>query len=180
MMTRIFLVTVCLFLSSCTCQKNENATTPETQTEAPVVAPDGSANSTATKDVEREEFPIADHLAEEDMQKAIALEKVSKFDLNIGKGMPYEKNKQVTIDFEAWLTEKTKFDSTIDRQTPLTFLSGASRIIKGLEDGIAGMRIGGERIIVVPAKYGYGRAGIDGKVPPNSVLIYHVKLLAVK
>ena len=74
----------------------------------------------------------------------------------------------------------SKFDSSLDRKEPFTFLLGAGRVIRGWDEGVAGMRVGGKRVLMIPPEYGYGRRGAGGVIPPNGSLVFEVELIGVR
>ena len=93
----------------------------------------------------------------------------------------------MTVHYTGWLFDEKaanqrgeKFDSSLDRGQPLTFLLGAGRVIRGWDEGVAGMRVGGKRVLMIPPEYGYGRKGAGGVIPPNGSLVFEVELLDVK
>ena len=90
----------------------------------------------------------------------------------------------VTVHYTGWLYEGgkkgKKFDSSVDRGQPLEFPVGQHRVIAGWDEGVATMRVGGKRTLVIPAKLGYGSRGAGGIIPPNATLIFDVELLGVK
>ena len=97
-----------------------------------------------------------------------------------GTGAVAESGKTVTVHYTGWLRDGTKFDSSHDRGTPLSFRLGARRVIAGWERGIAGMKVGGKRRLIIPPDLGYGARGAGGVIPPNAVLVFEVELLDVR
>lgn len=100
-------------------------------------------------------------------------------DLKIGKGAVAKPGQQVTVHYVGTLKNGTKFDSSRDHGSPFTFKLGAHKVIKGWDEGVANMRVGGKRKLIVPPDLAYGDQGV-GTIPPNSVLLFEVELLAVK
>lgn len=101
-------------------------------------------------------------------------------DLVVGKGATAKAGDQVTVDYTGWLMDGTKFDSSIDRHQPFPFTIGAGQVIEGWDKGVAGMKVGGTRQLIIPPSMGYGEQGAGGVIPPNATLKFKVKLLAVK
>ncbi len=101
-------------------------------------------------------------------------------DLVVGNGPLAESGSTVTVNYTGWLTDGTKFDSSVDRDQPFQFKLGAGQVIKGWDEGVAGMKIGGVRRLVIPPSLGYGAAGAGGVIPPNATLVFEVQLLAVQ
>jgi FKBP-type peptidyl-prolyl cis-trans isomerase len=99
-------------------------------------------------------------------------------DLKVGEGVESEFGDTVEVHYVGMLEDGKKFDSTRDRQQPMHFLLGAGQILQGLDMGVAGMKVKGQRKITVPPKFGYGAKGAGGGlVPPDATLIYEVELL---
>ena len=88
--------------------------------------------------------------------------------------------RSVTVHYTGWLTNGTKFDSSHDRVEPFTFRLGAGEVIKGWDEGVEGMKVGGKRKLTIPPKLGYGRFGSPPVIPGNATLVFEVELLKVK
>jgi peptidylprolyl isomerase len=86
----------------------------------------------------------------------------------------------VTVHYTGTLKDGTKFDSSVDRGQPFTFVIGVGQVIKGWDEGVAGMKIGGKRELIIPPQLGYGARAIPGVIPANSTLCFEVELLSVK
>ncbi|HMH53822.1 MAG TPA: FKBP-type peptidyl-prolyl cis-trans isomerase [Candidatus Acidoferrum sp.] len=95
-----------------------------------------------------------------------------------GTGATAKKGESVTVHYTGWLKSGEKFDSSHDRQQPFVFPLGAGQVIKGWDEGVAGMRVGGKRKLVIPAHLGYGDRGAGRVIPPGATLIFEVELLA--
>jgi len=101
-------------------------------------------------------------------------------DQMIGSGDLAVAGKAVTVHYTGWLENGKKFDSSVDRGQPFSFPLGAGRVIKGWDEGVAGMKVGGKRKLTIPAHLGYGTRGAGGVIPPNATLIFDVELLSVR
>jgi len=111
---------------------------------------------------------------------AEALGRVEYVDLKVGTGTEAVAGKTVTVHYTGWLTDGKKFDSSADRKEPFVFTLGAGRVMKGLDEGVAGMKVGGKRKLTIPPELGYGARGSGGFIPPNATLVVEVELLGVK
>jgi len=101
-------------------------------------------------------------------------------ELTVGTGAAATAGQHVTVHYTGWLTDGTKFDSSKDRGDPFDFPLGKGHVIKGWDEGVAGMQIGGKRKLTIPPAMGYGARGAGGVIPPNAVLVFEVELLGVK
>jgi len=100
-------------------------------------------------------------------------------DLVEGTGETAQAGQMVTVHYTGWLENGSKFDSSKDRNDPFRFKLGAGQVIRGWDEGVAGMKIGGTRKLTIPANLGYGARGAGGVIPPNATLIFDVELLAL-
>jgi FKBP-type peptidyl-prolyl cis-trans isomerase FkpA len=101
-------------------------------------------------------------------------------DLAAGTGNAAKAGDSVQVHYTGWLTSGTKFDSSLDRGSPFSFKLGGGQVIKGWDEGVAGMKVGGKRKLQIPANLGYGARGAGGVIPPNAELVFEVELLAIK
>jgi FKBP-type peptidyl-prolyl cis-trans isomerase len=101
-------------------------------------------------------------------------------DDTIGTGAEAQPGKTVFVHYTGWLLDGTKFDSSKDRGQPFSFPLGGGRVIKGWDEGVAGMRVGGKRTLVIPPDLGYGARGAGNVIPPNATLKFEVELLDVR
>ena len=103
-------------------------------------------------------------------------------DTEVGTGAEAAKGQQVTVHYTGWLfidgQQGSKFDSSKDRGQPFDFPLGAGHVISGWDQGVAGMKVGGKRRLLIPASLGYGASGAGGVIPPNATLLFEVDLLA--
>ncbi len=107
-------------------------------------------------------------------------------DVVVGEGAEAAAGVSATVHYTGWLYAPenpdyrgTKFDSSVDRGQPFEFPIGAGRVIRGWDEGVAGMRVGGKRVLIIPVEWGYGAQGSGGVIPPNATLVFEVELLAV-
>lgn len=117
---------------------------------------------------------------------ALAIDKLDKTDTVIGKGAEAVKGRLVVVNYTGWLYDEKasrlrgrQFDSSVGRG-PFSFPLGAGRVIKGWDDGVEGMRVGGKRTLIIPSRMAYGPNGAGGVIPPNADLIFDVELLEVR
>ncbi len=101
-------------------------------------------------------------------------------DLVEGNGRSPRKKQTVAVHYTGWLTDGTKFDSSHDRGQPFQFVLGTGKVISGWDEGVATMKIGGKRQLLIPAHLGYGARGAGGVIPPNATLIFEVELIAAR
>lgn len=101
-------------------------------------------------------------------------------DLRLGQGDEAAPGKIVEVHYVGWLQDGTRFDSSRDQDRPLTFRLGAGDALKGWDEGLAGMKVGGRRKLVIPPDLGFGKQGVGSVVPPNAVLYYEFELLGVR
>ena len=100
-------------------------------------------------------------------------------DLVIGDGEVAKVGDDIVVHYTGWLTDENKFDSSVDRNNPFDFTLGIGRVIQGWDEGVTGMRVGGTRLLMIPAELGYGDSGSVPSIPPGATLIVQVALLAL-
>ncbi len=119
------------------------------------------------------------------MSKSIT--ELEKIDQVVGEGREAEAGTNVTVHYTGWLYDPSKpeghgekFDSSVDRREPFVFYLGGGQVIRGWDEGVAGMKIGGKRTLIIPSNMGYGERGAGGVIPPNATLVFDVELLGIK
>lgn len=100
-------------------------------------------------------------------------------DLADGDGDVAVAGQQVSVHYTGWLTDGSKFDSSVDRNEPFSFSLGRGMVIRGWDEGVTGMKVGGKRKLTIPPQLGYGAQGAGGVIPPNATLVFEVELLGV-
>jgi FKBP-type peptidyl-prolyl cis-trans isomerase FkpA len=118
--------------------------------------------------------------------KANTVSEFQKIDTVVGNGTEATAGSDVSVHYTGWLHDPSapdlkgkKFDSSVDRGQAFEFPLGGGRVIKGWDEGVAGMKIGGKRTLIIPAEMGYGARGAGGVIPPNATLVFDVELLGV-
>jgi FKBP-type peptidyl-prolyl cis-trans isomerase len=101
-------------------------------------------------------------------------------ELVVGKGAEAKSGNTVSVNYTGWLTDGTKFDSSLTSGKPFEFRLGQGQVIRGWDEGVAGMRVGGKRKLTIPPALGYGAQGAGGVIPPDATLVFEVELMAVK
>ncbi len=109
-----------------------------------------------------------------------------KTDTTLGEGAEAQAGQTVVVHYSGWLFDQSaadnkglKFDSSLDRDDPFDFSLGAGHVIRGWDEGVQGMKVGGQRTLVIPSEFGYGEQGAGGVIPPNATLLFEVELLKV-
>src|SRR5438309_10862134 len=100
-------------------------------------------------------------------------------EITVGSGPEAAAGQNVTVHYTGWLTNGTKFDSSKDRNDPFRFGLGQGQVIRGWDEGVQGMKVGGKRKLTIPPQLGYGARGAGGAIPPNATLVFEVELLKV-
>ncbi|MBX3331215.1 MAG: FKBP-type peptidyl-prolyl cis-trans isomerase [Nitrospira sp.] len=113
-------------------------------------------------------------------QEVITSSGLKYVDQVVGTGDAAVAGKTASVHYTGWLENGKKFDSSVDRGQPFSFPLGAGRVIKGWDEGVQGMKVGGKRKLTIPSDLGYGSRGAGGVIPPNATLIFDVELLGVR
>lgn len=126
-------------------------------------------------------FVMPVHATETKVKKMMTTDSGLKYvDVLVGKGASPTKGKQVKVHYTGTLENGTKFDSSVDRKEPFGFIIGVGQVIKGWDEGVMSMKVGGKRKLVIPANLGYGARGAGGVIPANATLLFDVELLDVQ
>ena len=125
-------------------------------------------------------FELANFFAADPNVEVVSTSSGLKYqDLVVGDDEVATDGNQVVVHYTGWLTDETKFDSSVDRNSPFEFVLGAGRVIQGWDEGVAGMRVGGTRLLMIPAALGYGDRGSGSLIPGGATLIFQVELLEI-
>ena len=119
--------------------------------------------------------------------KDSTMSELKKIDVKEGTGAEATAGRRVSVHYTGWLYDEAaadhhgaKFDSSRDRNDPFDFPLGAGHVIRGWDEGVQGMKVGGQRTLIIPPELGYGSRGAGGVIPPNATLLFEVELLAVR
>ena len=164
----IRLIAVALIATSIGCKKTDqsSSTTPAStpETSAPqATTPNPSSSATSMPSGSEVKMPSG----------------LVYVDVKVGDGALAEGGKRVSVHYTGWLTDGTKFDSSVDRNEPFMFELGSGQVIRGWDEGVKGMRVGGKRKLTIPSDLAYGPEG-RGPIPANATLIFDVELLDVR
>jgi len=156
---------------------NQSSTTESSATSTSTSA---TATPSTTTPSTTESAPPATATTENADGKEITMPNGIKYvDLKVGDGTLAESGMTIAAHYTGWLTNGTKFDSSLDRGQPYSFKLGTGQVIRGWDEGIKGMRVGGKRKLTIPPNLGYGESGM-GPIPPNSTLVFEVELVDAK
>jgi FKBP-type peptidyl-prolyl cis-trans isomerase len=166
-----------LVVCGCKSQQPETATSPTVTTDYPIES-EVSESPEATEEVDA--VDAARKLGTPTENEVVSMDSGLEYiDVKVGEGAEANAGQMVSVHYTGWLVDGTKFDSSVDRGQPFEFPLGAGSVIKGWDEGVAGMKIGGVRKLIIPSDMGYGSEGA-GPIPPNSTLIFEVELLGVR
>ncbi len=124
--------------------------------------------------------PLPGQAVPADVQLVTTASGLQYYDLAVGNGDIADTGEQVTVHYTGWLANGTEFDSSLRRQEPIRFPLGTGAVIKGWDEGLTGMRVGGKRKLIIPANLAYGADGRAPVIPPDANLVFDVELVEVK
>ncbi len=120
-------------------------------------------------------------MSEEQYENAVETPSGLKYvELTEGEGESPSSGSTAVVHYTGWLLDGQKFDSSVDRGQPFSFRVGKGQVIRGWDEGVASMKVGGKRKLIVPPDLGYGARGAGGVIPPNATLVFDVELLEVR
>jgi peptidylprolyl isomerase len=156
--------------TSTTTTSSTTTTTAGPATAAPAAAAPAATTTTTTTTT----------TAAPDLKTVTAASGLKYQDVAVGTGPSPQAGDTVTVNYTGTLDDGTKFDSSIDRGTPFDFTIGVGQVIKGWDEGVMSMKVGGKRNLIIPSDLGYGATGAGGVIPPNATLHFYVELLGIK
>lgn len=146
-----------------------------------------SALATACSDKTVSNAPESKSASPSTTQEAKSMAGLQMNDVKVGDGAEAKAGQMVAVHYTGWLYDENapdkhgaKFDSSRDRGQPFQFPLGGGRVIKGWDEGVQGMKVGGQRTLIIPPEMGYGARGAGGVIPPNATLVFDVELLNVQ
>lgn len=173
-MTRLLIaLSMTILLAACGKTDKPKQDTKSTETQAVDVSKVKKPAETPTMSSNIPELPAG----AETITTASGLQYV---DINPGEGATPAKGDRVQMHYTGWLTDGKKFDSSVDRGQPFVFTLGVGQVIKGWDEGVASMKTGGKRRLIIPPDLGYGPRGAGGVIPPNATLVFDVELLGIQ
>jgi peptidylprolyl isomerase len=137
------------------------------------LAGEGGAEQTATPQAAGTPPPVSG-------EATVTASGLKYIDIEVGSGDSPQTGQTVSVDYTGWLTDGTKFDSSVDRGQPFSFTIGTGQVIKGWDEGVATMKVGGKRRLIIPPELGYGATGYPPVIPGNAELIFDVELLEIR
>lgn len=137
-------------------------------------------STTSDENVSKATVQVAENIMADSTENVVTTESGLQYvDLKVGTGATPQKGEKVEVHYTGTLENGSKFDSSRDRNRPFSFTIGVGQVIKGWDEGVATMKVGGQRKLIIPPQLGYGDQGAGGVIPPNATLIFDVELLKV-
>ncbi|HHI02518.1 MAG TPA: FKBP-type peptidyl-prolyl cis-trans isomerase [candidate division Zixibacteria bacterium] len=165
------LLALLLLAGAAGCQSGDTSKTETAANETAVT------DTTATEATEGGETTEGTAVDENEVTTESGLKYV---DYTVGDGASPKEGDMVVVHYSGFLTDGTKFDSSVDRGQPFQFKIGVGQVIKGWDEGVMSMKVGGKRKLIIPPELGYGARGAGGVIPPNATLLFDVELLDIK
>lgn len=162
------------------CTRTENRETAQQGTTTEETAPSAQTPETTMRNTTPHETTTGTGSTPSDGETVTTPSGLKYVDLVAGGGPSPARGQVAVVHYTGWLTDGTKFDSSVDRGQPFEFAVGQGMVIKGWDEGVASMKVGGKRRLVIPPELGYGARGAGGVIPPNAQLVFEVELLNVK
>lgn len=173
MKTLVLILTALMLITFIGCnEETEEGTVKETPSEKP------AATEAAAQQPELEK--LSAELPQLDGDTITTETGLKYIDMTVGEGAAPTTGQTCVMHYTGWLTDGKKFDSSRDRGQPFPFPIGQGRVIKGWDEGVASMKVGGRRLLIIPAELGYGMRGSPPVIPPKATLVFDVELLEVR
>ncbi|MBK9206066.1 MAG: FKBP-type peptidyl-prolyl cis-trans isomerase [Candidatus Obscuribacter sp.] len=163
------------FVSACSSSEDNSGA------KAANTAADSAATTSSSVNSQTTNTPGANQMTQPTQTGAVTTPSGLQYEeIVVGNGASPKSGHTVVVHYTGWLTDGTKFDSSVDRGQPFKFQIGQGMVIKGWDEGVMTMKVGGKRKLTIPADLGYGARGAGGVIPPNATLVFEVQLLGLE